>query len=86
MSGYISKLQACRKNATYLKLEKLRFLFLEGSTGASTAPTGASALPAGTSTDDPVTGGSVPAWPPRGLISWPPRQPVGMGVPRVPTY
>jgi hypothetical protein len=31
MSGYVSKLQACRKNNTYFKLEKPRFLFLKGS-------------------------------------------------------
>jgi hypothetical protein len=61
MSSYISKSQACRKNATYFKLEKPRFLFLKGSGGSSTAPAGASAVPAGTSTDDPVTGGSVSA-------------------------
>jgi hypothetical protein len=31
MSGYVSKLQACRKNNTYFKLEKPRFLSLKGS-------------------------------------------------------
>jgi hypothetical protein len=53
-------------NATHLRFEKPRFLFLEGSWGAPVAPAGAtvalagaSAAPAGTSTDDPVAGAST---------------------------
>jgi hypothetical protein len=48
------------RNATYLKLEKPRFLFLEGWGGTSIATTGASAVPA-VASDDPATGGSVSA-------------------------
>jgi hypothetical protein len=55
-------------NATHLRLEKPRFLFLDGSGGAPVAPTGAavvltgaSAAPAGASTDEPVASASMPA-------------------------
>jgi hypothetical protein len=55
-------------NAARLKLEKPRFLFLEGSGGATVAPAGAavvlagtSAAPAGSSAEDPTAGASTPA-------------------------
>jgi hypothetical protein len=50
MSSRVSKLRACRKKC-----------YLPQAGGASTVPTCASAVPAGTSTDDPVMGGSMPA-------------------------
>jgi hypothetical protein len=57
------------ENTTYLKLEKPRFLFLEGSGGTPTTPfaataatlTGASTVRATSSTDRPVAGASTPA-------------------------
>jgi hypothetical protein len=49
------------RDATHLKLENYRFLFLEGWGGTSTALAGASMAPAGTSSDGPAAGGSTPA-------------------------
>jgi hypothetical protein len=53
-------------NAAHLKLEKPRFLFLEGSGGTAVAPggaamalTGASTALAGSSTDNPAAGAST---------------------------
>jgi hypothetical protein len=53
-----SKSGAPEENATYLKLEKPRFLFLDGSGGAATAvvAAGASAVHAASSTDRPAVG------------------------------
>jgi hypothetical protein len=55
-------------NATNLKLEKPRFLFIEGSGGAAVAPAGAAVALAGTSAvltsssnDNPTAGASTPA-------------------------
>jgi hypothetical protein len=55
-------------SAAHLKLEKPRFLFLEGSGGAAVVPAGAavaladaSAVLADSSTDDPVAGATAPA-------------------------
>jgi hypothetical protein len=63
-----SKSRAHRGSATHLKLEKPRFIFLEGSGGTAVVPagatvalTGASAALAGSSTDDPAAGASAPA-------------------------
>jgi hypothetical protein len=61
------KSRASGENATYLKLEKPRFRFLEGSRGAATAPAVAAAVldcapatRAASSTDRPAAGTSSP--------------------------
>jgi hypothetical protein len=61
MSGCVSKTRACMKKYYLPQAGEAPFPFPRRLGGASTAPTGASAVPAGTSTDDPVTGGSMPA-------------------------
>jgi hypothetical protein len=75
MSTSPSKSRARGERTAYLKLEKHRFLFLEGSAGAALAPVGAavalagatatlartSAALAGSSNDGPVAGASTSA-------------------------
>jgi hypothetical protein len=81
MSGRVSKSRASRKNATYLKLEKPRFLFLEGW-GAPPprllAPLRCPLAP------PPMTRQRAAPCLPRESIPWPPPRPMGMGA-RVPT-
>jgi hypothetical protein len=74
LSSSFSKSGAPRENATYLKLEKPRFLFLESLGGAPTAPitvaaaladapaalAGASAAHMASSADRPAAGASAP--------------------------
>jgi hypothetical protein len=67
LSSSPSKSRAPRENATYLKLEKPRFLFLEGSGAAAAAPAsitaalvGTSAVRATSSPDCPVAGATTP--------------------------
>jgi hypothetical protein len=60
MSTSPSKSRAHRGSVAHLKLEKPRFLFLEGSGGATVAPTSAVVALAGSSTDNPVAGASAP--------------------------
>jgi hypothetical protein len=60
MSTSPSKSRAHRGSVAHLKLEKPRFLFLEGSRGATVAPTSAVVALAGSSTDNPVAGASAP--------------------------
>jgi hypothetical protein len=63
-----SRLKTHGGNVAHLRLEKPRFLFLQGSGGAPVAPAGAavalvgtSAALAGSSTHDPAAGASMPA-------------------------
>jgi hypothetical protein len=68
LSSSPSKSGAPGENVPYLKLEKPRFLFLEGSGGAATTPVatavalaGASATRAASSTNRPAASASTPA-------------------------
>jgi hypothetical protein len=68
MSTSPSKSRAHGGSAAHLKLEKPRFIFLEGLGGAAVAPAGAavafagaSAALAGSSTDNTEAGASTPA-------------------------
>jgi hypothetical protein len=61
MSTSRSKLRTHGESAAHLKLEKPRFLFLEGSGGATVVPADAAVAPADSSTDDPVAGATSPA-------------------------